>query len=581
MGSLIWEVVGGGSTGGIQVRTGPSLQSELSESRLTTGALVLQRSLVGLRLCYSLVAGGGPTEGWVSISVPDKDLLVRVEPINQHPKAKSLLVACVGDSITGGGGSLGQQLSYPALLNELLREQDAPPDDYASWAVETYAAGTTTATREAPHTPYMKTRTFREAMKSRADIFVICLGSSDAHKERWTEEGYVRGMKRLVEVFRALGPRLVCVMTPPPVYLKSGHAATRVLPVINEELPKRILPALAEECGVPLVNTFDALGGSAMNKPGLMLGDGIHPDVLGNEIIANLVCGVVMKHLGLVMKMAVPMVPEPVEQASQPEASAQEQQEEPAEAVPEPASEPAGPNPVLLLQQKDFERRVRKQLERLEESTIGQLKREFRLWGLSEAGMDREDMVTRLAEVVTWGEMSLQELQRLCRERELDSAGEQKELVRRLAGSSSESGSKERRSADERKEQEAEDQDDWFARKAEENRRKGKAGSRSQEGVPGGSRRTTGNKAGPGSSSQQAKPPPPAPKPVPLDKYFAVLGLASTTDQSEVRKAYRRLAIQYHPDKNPEEAKEESEAKFREVLEAYEKVSHYLAVTSK
>ncbi|KAI9318246.1 hypothetical protein BX666DRAFT_1936491 [Dichotomocladium elegans] len=49
--------------------------------------------------------------------------------------------------------------------------------------------------------------------------------------------------------------------------------------------------------------------------------------------------------------------------------------------------------------------------------------------------------------------------------------------------------------------------------------------------------------------------------------YYKILGLTKTATDSEIKKAYRKLALQYHPDKNDGDAK--AEAKFKEVGEAY------------
>ena len=53
--------------------------------------------------------------------------------------------------------------------------------------------------------------------------------------------------------------------------------------------------------------------------------------------------------------------------------------------------------------------------------------------------------------------------------------------------------------------------------------------------------------------------------------YYDVLGLARSASDAELKKAYRRLAIQYHPDKNPDDAT--AEKRFKEVAEAYEVLS--------
>ena len=54
--------------------------------------------------------------------------------------------------------------------------------------------------------------------------------------------------------------------------------------------------------------------------------------------------------------------------------------------------------------------------------------------------------------------------------------------------------------------------------------------------------------------------------------YYEVLGVSRTSTDEEIKKAYRKLAMQYHPDRNLEN-KEAAEARFKEVSEAYEVLS--------
>jgi len=54
--------------------------------------------------------------------------------------------------------------------------------------------------------------------------------------------------------------------------------------------------------------------------------------------------------------------------------------------------------------------------------------------------------------------------------------------------------------------------------------------------------------------------------------YYEVLGVDKSADGAAIKKAYRSLAMKYHPDRNPDDA--EAEAKFKEAAEAYEVLSN-------
>ena len=59
--------------------------------------------------------------------------------------------------------------------------------------------------------------------------------------------------------------------------------------------------------------------------------------------------------------------------------------------------------------------------------------------------------------------------------------------------------------------------------------------------------------------------------------FYEVLGVSKSDDEKAIKKAYRRLAMKYHPDRNPDD--EEAAEKFREATAAYEFLKYTLIWT--
>ena len=59
---------------------------------------------------------------------------------------------------------------------------------------------------------------------------------------------------------------------------------------------------------------------------------------------------------------------------------------------------------------------------------------------------------------------------------------------------------------------------------------------------------------------------------MPGKNYYEMLELTKNASEADIKKAYRKLALKWHPDKNPNNQKE-AEIRFKEISEAYEVLS--------
>ena len=56
------------------------------------------------------------------------------------------------------------------------------------------------------------------------------------------------------------------------------------------------------------------------------------------------------------------------------------------------------------------------------------------------------------------------------------------------------------------------------------------------------------------------------------NKFYDLLGINKNANPQEIKKAYKKMALKHHPDRNPNN-REESEAKFKEIGRAYKVLS--------
>ena len=52
-----------------------------------------------------------------------------------------------------------------------------------------------------------------------------------------------------------------------------------------------------------------------------------------------------------------------------------------------------------------------------------------------------------------------------------------------------------------------------------------------------------------------------------MKDFYEILGVDKSSSSDEIKKSYRKIAMKYHPDKNPND--KEAEKKFKEAAEAY------------
>ena len=53
-----------------------------------------------------------------------------------------------------------------------------------------------------------------------------------------------------------------------------------------------------------------------------------------------------------------------------------------------------------------------------------------------------------------------------------------------------------------------------------------------------------------------------------MENFYTILGVSNDANETQIKKAYRQLSFEYHPDKNP--GNSEKEEKYKKINEAYD-----------
>lgn len=180
-------------------------------------------------------------------------------------------VACIGDSITFGGGTQDPTTqSYPAQLQRMLGE---------GYAVRNFGIGGSAILRTGSR-PYVDQPEYRAALTSEPDVVVLSFGVNDANRPNWSKgaDTFAPFTREMIKAFQDLPSRpRVLLALPPPVYSEGDDRIT------NLEISVRpILRQVAREMGVTVIDLHGALFGRPELQP-----DRIHPSAEGASVIAE------------------------------------------------------------------------------------------------------------------------------------------------------------------------------------------------------------------------------------------------------------------------------------------------------
>ncbi|MDP1677313.1 MAG: GDSL-type esterase/lipase family protein [Bacteroidota bacterium] len=183
-------------------------------------------------------------------------------------------IACIGNSITWGG--LGD-LSYPQQLQKKLGLQ---------YDVRNYGISARTLLKNGDF-PYWKEPEFIDARNFDPHIVIIKLGTNDSKPQNWIyKDQFFGDYMELVAAFRMLHRRpQIYVCFPVPVFQTNWGINEPI--VKNEIIP--LIDSVRKSAKTFLIDFY-----SAMKDQGALFPDGVHPNAIGYEKMAQLVYDTVM-----------------------------------------------------------------------------------------------------------------------------------------------------------------------------------------------------------------------------------------------------------------------------------------------
>jgi len=188
-------------------------------------------------------------------------------------KVITLQVACLGDSITYGYKLADpNRKSYPARLSQQSRGR---------WQVFNLGVNGATVINRGD-IPIAVQKPYQRLMRSEPDVAVIMLGTNDAKNSNWRFIGdFVHDYTVIIETIQRLSSRPhIIVCSVPPIFTNhpSGINSERVAEI--NVLVKKVV----DKTGVDFLDINSFL----KEKSSLFI-DGIHPNIAGDQKIADLV----------------------------------------------------------------------------------------------------------------------------------------------------------------------------------------------------------------------------------------------------------------------------------------------------